>query len=145
MLLLLRLPYDSDLTDQEWEMIRPLIPRHPPTGKKPKILKREIVNAIFYLNKTGCQWRSLPHDFPKWSSVYAYFSLWTKTGVWEQITQALCREVRQKAGKSAEPTAAIVDSQAVKTTEKGGRVGTMLARKSKAASVTSWSTHSACC
>ncbi len=130
--------YDSDLTDEEWERIRPLLPPHPPWGNDPHIPKREIVNAIFYVNKHGCTWRGLPHDFPKWQTVYGYFRQWTKVGVWERINDALRREVRVAEGKKPEPTAAIVDSQSVKTTEKGGYMGTMQASESTVASGTSW-------
>ena len=117
--------------------IPPLLPPHPPRGNDPHIPKREIVNAIFYVNKHGCTWRGLPHDFPKWQTVYGYFRQWTKAGVWEQINDALRREVRVAEGKEPEPTAAIVDSQSVKTTEKGGYMGTTRARRSRAASATS--------
>jgi putative transposase len=127
--------YDSDLNDAEWERIRPLIPKHPPNGRLPTIRKREIVNAIFYLNKTGCQWRSLPHDFPCWSTVHCYYRKWRRAGVWPAIVDELRRDIRAAEGKSPEPTAAIVDSQSVKTTEKGGRMGTMRARKSTGESV----------
>ena len=112
--------YDSDLLDAEWELIRRFIPRHPPMGRDPVIPKREIVNAIFYVNKHGCTWRGLPHDFPKWQTVYAYYRQWNKSGVWERINDALRRQVRAAEGKEAEPTAAIIDTQVVKTTEKGG-------------------------
>jgi transposase len=138
MVIAFRQAYDSDLTDAEWETIRPLIPRHPPLGNRPVVPKREVVNAIFYVNKTGCQWRSLPHDFPNWSTVYGYFWQWTKSGVWERIVDTLRRAIRVSEGKATEPTAAIVDSQSVKTTEKGGYMGMTRARRSRAASVISW-------
>ena len=96
-----RQSYDSDLTDAEWAMIRPLLPRHPPWGKDPHIPKREIVNAIFYVNKHGCAWRGMPHDLPKWQTVYGYFRQWTKTGVWERINDALRRAGPRGGGKRA--------------------------------------------
>jgi putative transposase len=132
-----RKSYESDLTDAEWDLIRQLLPPHPPWGRDPFIRKREVVNAIFYLNKQGCTWRGLPHDFPNWQTVYGYFRQWTKAGVWETINDALRRAVRVAEGKQPEPTAGIVDSQSVKTTEKGGYMGTMPARKSMVASVIS--------
>lgn len=132
-----RTAYDSDLTDAEWLMIRGILPPHPPWGVDPTISKREIVNAIFYVNKHGCTWRGMPHDLPKWQTVYGYFRRWTKTGVWEQINDSLRRAVRVAEGRQPEPTAGIVDSQSVKTTEKGGYMGTTPARKSMVANVIS--------
>lgn len=141
MAMLIRAAYDSDLSDGEWELVRPLIPRHPPRGNDPRISKREILNAIFYVNKHGCAWRGLPHDFPCWQTAYGYFRHWRKAGVWEEINAALRDMVRVAEGKAAEPTAAIVDSQSVKTTEKGGYADTTQARRLTAASGTSWSTR----
>jgi len=82
---------------------------------------RQVVNAIFYLLRTGCSWEMLPHDFPPYSTVYYYFRRWQKRGVWQKMNQALRQQVRQQAGKKAEPSVAIVDSQSVKTTEKRGK------------------------
>ena len=134
----MRAAYDSDLTDDEWEWIRVYIPLHPPRGNLPWIPKREIVNAIFYVNKQGCTWRGMPHDFPAWQTVYAYYRQWRRAGVWDEINDALRRAVRVAEGKEPEPTDGIVDSQSVKTTEKGGSMGTMRARRSTVANVTSW-------
>ncbi len=136
-----RTSYDSDATDAEWASIGPLLPLHPPRGNDPHIPKREIVNAIFYVNKHGCTWRGLPHDFPKWQTVYGYFRYWTKTGVWERINATLREAVRVAEGKASEPTAAIIDSQSVKTTEKGGYMGMMRVKRSTVANATSWSIH----
>ena len=133
-----RKSYDSALTDAEWALVRPLLPPHPPRGSDPTVPRREIVNAIFYVSKHGCTWRGLPHDFPKWQTVYGYFRQCVKTGVWERINDALRRAVRVAEGRQPEPTAAIIDSQSVKTTEKGGYMGTTPARKSTVANAISW-------
>jgi len=114
-----RQPYSSDLNDREWAVLEPLIPAAKVGGRPRKYPMREIVNALFYLVRTGCSWRLLPQDFPPYRVVFHYFSQWRKDGTWQQIHQHLHGEVRLQAGHAQEPSAAIIDSQSVKTTEKG--------------------------
>ncbi len=121
--------YPSDLSAAQWARIAPLIPPAKPGGRPRIVNIREIVNAIFYLNKTGCQWRSLPHDLPNWSTVHTYYRNWRLTGVWERIHDALRAQVRRKEGREESPSAAIMDSQTVKTTEKGGSAAMTRARR----------------
>lgn len=124
-----RQPYPTDLTDEQWQIILPMIPAAHPGGRPRATDPREVFNAIFYVLKTGCDWRMLPHDFPKWQIVYHYFQTWQKTGVWKKIHDHLRDKVRAKAGKKKQPTAGIIDSQSVKTAEKGGFVAMTLVRK----------------
>jgi len=121
--------YPTDLSDAEWAIAEPLIPSAKSGGRKRTTDVREVLNAIFYLLRTGCAWRMLPHDFPNWNTVYTYFRNWRKDGTWQMLNDALRRDVRTQAGREAEPSAAILDSQSVKTTEKGGHVATTLARR----------------
>jgi transposase len=113
-----RSSYPSDLTEEEWFQIQPLLP-----GRKSKTSKREILNAILFVLRTGTQWRYLPHDFPPWQNVYDFFRRWTRRGVFARINDALREKVRVREGKKAEPTAAIIDSQSAKTTETGSGKG----------------------
>ena len=121
--------YPSDLSDAEWEFVAPLIPPAKSGGRPRAVDIREVLDAIFYVLRSGCAWRMLPHDFPNWQTVYTYFRNWRKDGTWERLNTVLRQQVRQAAGREAEPSAAIIDSQSVKTTEKGGLAATMLARR----------------
>lgn len=118
-----RQPYPTDLTDAEWDCIRAFFSVRPKglVGRPREIAYRDIVDAILYLVRTGCQWRNLPHDFPCYSTVSDYYHLWRKNGLLERIHAALRHKVRQQAGKEPEPSVVLRDSQSVKTTEKGGR------------------------
>jgi transposase len=134
--------YPSDLTDAQWAAIEPLIPPAKPGGRPRTTDLRQVLNAINYLRRTGCQWAFLPRDFPPKRTVYDYFWEWGQADVWEQIHDILRDEVRAQAGRETSPRAAVIDSQTVQTTEKGGRAATTAARKSRAANGTSSSTRS---
>lgn len=118
-----RAAYPSDLTDPEWILLEPLIPPAKPGGRHRTVDMREVVNGIFYLLRSGCAWRMLPHEFPPWSTVYGYFNQWRTDGIWEQMNDVLREAVRLEAGREAQPSAAILDSQSVKTTETKGERG----------------------
>ncbi len=115
--------YNTDITEQQWDIISSLLPVRNGRGRPTELDLRSVLNAIFYLVRTGCQWRNLPNDFPKWQSVYYHFRKWSKNGTWKSVNEALRKLEREKRGRNAEPTGAIVDSQSVKTTEAGGKRG----------------------
>jgi transposase len=112
-----RTPYPSDLTDAQWQQIQPLLPAAKPGGRPRQTDLREVVNAIAYLNREGCTWRALPHDFPPWRTVYDYFAAWKADGTWEAVNGALRRKLRVASGRPHTPTTASLDSQTVKATE----------------------------
>lgn len=117
-----RTHYSSDLTDRQWQVIRQLLPKPSRRGRKP-IYRRWIIDAILYVARTGCQWRMLPANFPNWNTVYGIFWRWRNDGVWEAIHDALRAKVRRTAGKKSTPTAAIIDSQSIRTAEGGEERG----------------------
>jgi transposase len=142
------LRYPSDLTDEEWSHVAPLIPPAKHGGRKRTVVVREVVNGLMYVLSTGCQWRAIPKDLPPRSTVHDFFDLWEWDGTLDRIHDALYVKCREQAGRDASPTAAIIDSQSVKSAEKGGprstRQATMRARRSRARSVTFSSTRKAC-
>jgi transposase len=133
-----QLRYPSDLTDEEWALIEPLIPPGKSGGGKRRVSMREVVNGLMYVLSTGCQWRAIPKDLPPRSTVYDYFDLWSWDRTLDRIHHALYVACREKAGREASPTASVIDSQSVKGAEKGGvrstRTVLMQARRSRARS-----------
>ncbi len=124
-----RRAYPSDLSEAEWQLLAPLIPPAKPGGRPRTTDLREVMNAILYIDRTGGQWRALPHDFPPWPTVWFYFRIWRNDGTWRRIHTALREQVRTKQGRDPTPSAAIIDSQSAKTSQKGGFVAMMGAKR----------------
>ena len=139
-----RKPYPSDLTTEQWSLIEPMIPPAEPGGRDRTVDMREVINGILYLNRTGCSWRQLPHEFPPWGTTHYYYRRFRLDGTWPLLHDKLREKVRRKVGKKPTPSAAVIDSQSVKTAapQKGGRMVTTQARKSPVESGISSSIHS---
>lgn len=112
--------YPTDLTDQQWALLEPLIPPQTGPGRPRKIDLRQVINALLYMARTGCQWEMLPKDFPHWSAVRYYFDKWQDDGTWGRMNDILRQAVRRQAGRDPQPSAGIMDSQSVKTSHVGG-------------------------
>jgi putative transposase len=132
-----RLAYSSDLSNEEWEILEPLLPPEKPGGRPRKYPMRDVIDAIQYVLRAGCAWRLIPHDLPHWQTAYQTFRAWRQDGTWQRIHDQLRELLRTRMGRHPQPSGAIIDAQTVKTTEKGGSTATMVRRKLMAANAIS--------
>jgi putative transposase len=128
--------YSTDLSDAEWQILEPLLPDERPGGRHRLYPMREIINAIQYILRSGCAWRLMPHDLPHWRTAYEYFRIWKRDGTWVRIHDHLYEQLRLQMGRNVQPSAAVIDSQSIKTTEKGGLMATTGRRRSEAVNAT---------
>ena len=137
----MRKQYSSDLTDSEWQEIKHLFEMDYVKGGRPLLYsKRELLNAVLYILRAGCTWRDLPGDFPDWKAVYKQFQRWKSTGIFEELNTILRKKLRVLIGRNEDPSAGIVDSQSIKTTERGASLAMMRERKLKEENVIYWLT-----
>jgi putative transposase len=129
--------YATDLSDEEWQILEPLLPPEKPGGRPRKYALREVINSIQYVLRAGCAWRLMPHDLPHWQTAYQYFRAWRHDGTWLRIHDHLRDRVRTQMGRHPQPSAAVIDAQTVKSTEKGGRMAMTAPRNSMAVSAIS--------
>jgi putative transposase len=115
-----RKPYPTDLTDEQWKLVEPYLPNAKPGGRPRNTDLREVLNALLYLVRSGCQWRMIPHEFPPWRTCYNYYRAWIDSGTWDEMVYLLRTDLRIEAGRNDQPRVAAIDSQSVKTTEQGG-------------------------
>src|SRR5918999_2749552 len=141
-----RLAYPTDLTDEEWQLLKPLLPPDKPGGRPRKYPMREVLNGIQYVLRGGCAWRLMPHDLPHGQTAYQTWRAWRRDGTWVRIHDQLRERVRTQMGRHPQPSAAIIDAQTVKTTEKGGRTAMTARRNSTAAhAISSLTRRVSCC
>jgi putative transposase len=141
-----RLAYTTDLTDEEWQILKPLLPPEKSGGRPRKYAMREVINGIQYVLRSGWAWRLMPHDLPHWQTAYQTFRAWRQDGTWLRIHDQLRAEVRTQMGRHPQPSGAIIDAQTVKTTEKGGPTATTARRKLMGANaISSWTRRVSCC